>query len=135
MEDWTIIPLENLIAQTDGIFVEVKNAKEARTALQILEKGVDGIFLKTTNLNEIKKTVNLVKSMAEKLKLDVVRITRVEPLGMGDRVCIDTCTNMEIGQGMLIGNSGSAFFLIHSESVENPYVESRPFREIGRAHV
>ena len=25
MKDWTIIPLENLIAQTEGIFVEVKN--------------------------------------------------------------------------------------------------------------
>jgi len=128
MKDWTIIPLENLLAQTEGIFVEVKNAKEARTALQILEKGVDGIFLKTANLNEIKKTVSLVKGAAEELKLEVARITRVEPLGMGDRVCIDTCTNMGIGEGMLIGNSGSAFFLIHSESVENPYVEPRPFR-------
>lgn len=128
MKDWTIIPLENLIAQTEGIFVEVKNVKEARTALQILEKGVDGIFLKTTNLNEIKKTVSLVKKATERLKLEIARITRVEPLSLGDRVCIDTCTNMEIGEGMLIGNSGSAFFLVHSESVENPYVEPRPFR-------
>ncbi|MCD5401256.1 3-dehydroquinate synthase II [candidate division NPL-UPA2 bacterium] len=128
MKDWTIIPLENLIAQTEGIFVEVKNAKEARTAFQILEKGVDGIFLKTTNLNEIKKTVSLVKKATERLKLEVARITRVEPLGLGDRVCIDTCTNMGLGEGMLIGNSSSALFLIHSESVENPYVEPRPFR-------
>lgn len=128
MKDWTIIPLENLLAQTEGIFVEVRNAQEARTALQVLEKGVDGIFLKTTNLSEIKKTVNLVKETAEKLKLETARITRVEPLGMGDRVCIDTCTNMKLGEGMLIGNSSSALFLIHSESVENPYVEPRPFR-------
>ena len=28
----------------------------------------------------------------------------------------------------MVGNAGSAFFLIHSESVENPYVETRPFR-------
>ena len=39
-----------------------------------------------------------------------------------------TCTNMKLGEGMLIGNSSSALFLIHSESVENPYVEPRPFR-------
>ncbi|NOX97427.1 MAG: 3-dehydroquinate synthase II [Nitrospirae bacterium] len=128
MKDWTIIPLENLLAQTEGIFVEVRDAKEARTALQILEKGVEGIFLKTDDLNEIKKTVNLVKKTEEKLKLEVARITRVEPLGMGDRVCIDTCTSMRIGEGMLIGNSSNAFFLVHSESVENPYVEPRPFR-------
>ena len=128
MKDWTIIPLENLLAQTEGIFVEVRNAQEARTALQILEKGVEGIFLKTTNLNEIKKTVGLAKRAEEELKLEVARITRVEPLGLGDRVCIDTCTNMGRGEGMLVGNSSSAFFLIHSESVENPYVEPRPFR-------
>ncbi len=128
MKDWTIIPLENLLAQTEGIFVEVKNAQEAQTALQVLEKGVEGIFLKTTNLNEIKRAVNLAKRSAEKLKLEVARITRVKSLGLGDRVCIDTCTNMGLGEGMLIGNSSSAFFLIHSESVENPYVEPRPFR-------
>ena len=40
--DWTIIPLENLIARTDSnIFVEVKDIEEARTALGILEKGVN----------------------------------------------------------------------------------------------
>jgi 3-dehydroquinate synthase II len=47
---------------------------------------------------------------------------------MGDRVCVDTCTNMGIGEGMLIGNSSSGMFLVHSESPENPYVEPRPFR-------
>jgi 3-dehydroquinate synthase II len=32
------------------------------------------------------------------------------------------------GEGMLIGNSSSALFLVHSESLPNPYVEPRPFR-------
>ncbi|MCK4326475.1 3-dehydroquinate synthase II [bacterium] len=128
MKDWKIIPLENLIAQTEGLFVEVGSSREAKTALGALEKGVDGILLKTTNLNEIKKTVSSVKNVAEKLKLEVAQVTKVKSLGLGDRVCIDTCTNMRIGEGMLVGNSSSAMFLIHSESVENPYVEPRPFR-------
>jgi 3-dehydroquinate synthase II len=29
---------------------------------------------------------------------------------------------------MLVGNSSQALFLIHSESVENPFVNTRPFR-------
>jgi len=29
---------------------------------------------------------------------------------------------------MLVGNSSSGLFLVHSESSENPYVEPRPFR-------
>ena len=129
MKDWKIIPLENLIAQTEGLFVEVRGSREAKTSLGILEKGVDGILLKTTNLGEIKRTVNMVRgNVAEKLKLEVAEITKVRALGLGDRVCIDTCTNMGIGEGMLVGNSSSAMFLVHSESVENPYVEPRPFR-------
>ena len=32
------------------------------------------------------------------------------------------------GEGMLVGNSSAALFLVHAESVENPYVEPRPFR-------
>ena len=37
--DWTIIPLENLVAQSDGIFTEVANADEAKAALSVLERG------------------------------------------------------------------------------------------------
>lgn len=133
--DWTIIPLENLIAQTSGLMVCVRNAIEAKTALQILEKGVDGILLDTTDLNEIKRCAELVKDIGEILELVVAKITNVEPLGMGDRVCIDTCTQMKQGEGMLVGNSSSAMFLVHSESVENPYVEPRPFRvNAGAVH-
>ncbi|MEW6096044.1 MAG: 3-dehydroquinate synthase II [bacterium] len=126
--DWTIIPLENLIAQTSGLIAYVQNAKETKTALQILEKGVDGVLLETTDLNEIKRCAELVKDVGETIELVVAKITKVEPLGMGDRVCIDTCTNMKQGEGMLVGNSSNAMFLVHSESIENPYVEPRPFR-------
>lgn len=127
-KDWTVIPLENLISQTKGIIAEVKNSTEAKTALETLEKGVDGVLLTTTNLSEIKKTASLVKSSTEKVILVKAKITGVKAVGTGDRVCIDTCTNMKIGQGMLVGDSSSGMFLVHSESVENPYVEQRPFR-------
>ena len=135
MADWTVIPLENLIAQTEGLMVEVKNAAEAKTAIQILEKGVDGVVLDTRDMNEIRKVAQLIKGSSEQLKLETVQIVKTQPLGMGDRVCIDTCTNMRPGEGMLIGNSSSAMFLVHSESIENPYVETRPFRvNAGAVH-
>jgi len=127
-KDWKIIPLENLIAQTKGLFAKVRNSSEAKTALEILEKGVDGVLLSTSNISEIKKTAELVKKSSEKLHLVSATIIRIEAIGTGDRVCIDTCTNMKIGQGMLVGNASSGMLLIHSESVENPYVAPRPFR-------
>lgn len=126
--DWSIIPLENLIAQTKGLIAEVNSFSQAKTALQILEKGVDGILLNTTNINEIKKTASLVKNISENLNLSEAKITNTKVLGMGDRVCIDTCSKMKLGEGILIGNSSSAMFLVHSETIENPYVETRPFR-------
>ena len=35
--DWTVIPLENLVAQCDNLFVEVSDADSARTFLGVLE--------------------------------------------------------------------------------------------------
>jgi 3-dehydroquinate synthase II len=35
---------------------------------------------------------------------------------------------MILGEGMLIGNSSQALFLVHSESINNPFVNTRPFR-------
>lgn len=126
--DWTIIPLENLIAQTEGLIAEVTTVEEARTALTILEKGVDGVLTTTQDWQEVGRIIACIKRGYEHIPLQEAVVTQVKPLGMGDRVCIDTCTNMVPGEGMLIGNSSAALFLVHSESLPNPYVEPRPFR-------
>jgi len=128
MKDWTVIPLENLIAQREGLFVEVADSEMARTAVQILEKGVDGVVLRTTDPNEVRKTVDIVHGILPKLEMETAKVVETKILGMGDRVCIDTCSQMAPGQGMLIGNASDAFFLVQSESEENPYVAARPFR-------
>lgn len=128
MKDWTVIPIENLLAQRGRIMAEARGIEEARTMIGILEKGVDGVVVKNPNPAQTRKIVELVHSVAPDMELLTASITRVEPSGMGDRVCIDTCSNMTPGEGMLIGNTSSAFFLVHSESLENPYVASRPFR-------
>ena len=128
MRDWTIIPLENLIAQRTGLMVEVSGAQDALTVTQILEKGADGIVLATDDPAEIKRTCAAVRGYCEPVPLVPAIVTRVQALGMGDRVCVDTCTNMVPGEGMLVGNASSAFFLVHAETIETPYVATRPFR-------
>jgi 3-dehydroquinate synthase II len=57
-----------------------------------------------------------------------VRITNIKPVGMGDRVCVDTCSLFEKGEGMLVGSASSGLFLVHSETIDSPYVAARPFR-------
>jgi 3-dehydroquinate synthase II len=126
--DWTIIPLENLVAQSGNIFVEVAATEEARTALGVLERGVDGVVVTTLEPKVIKAVARLVKEASPPVGLTAARITGLKPLGMGDRVCVDTCANMGLGEGMLVGNSSGGLFLVHAESLENPYVAPRPFR-------
>jgi len=126
--DWKIIPLENLVARTDNIFVEVDDLEEAKTAATILEKGVDGLIITERNPVKVREIINEIKSDYETLNPVEFQINAVIPAGIGDRVCVDTCTMMKQGEGLLVGNSSSGLFLIHSESIENPYVSPRPFR-------
>ena len=134
--DWTIIPLENLIAQREELYAGVKNEEEARLAIRVLEKGVKGIVLKTKDINTIKRVGKVLEEEEEKLPLVVVKITRVLPLGLGDRVCVDTTSLLNRGEGMLVGNSSGGMFLVHAETEENPYVASRPFRvNAGAVHM
>jgi 3-dehydroquinate synthase II len=126
--DWTIIPLENLIAKGAKVIAQVRNLKEAQTAFGILEKGVDHVLFHTDDVIELKKALSWFRSQGDKISLQAAEIVEVRSVGMGDRVCVDTCTSMDIGQGILVGNSSSALFLIHAESISNPYVSPRPFR-------
>jgi 3-dehydroquinate synthase II len=126
--DWKIIPLENLLSRTNNLFVEINDLKEGQTALGILEKGVDGVVVDNPDPNVVRHMIHVLKKRHEKIELLPAKIKQIEPLGMGDRVCVDTCSSMELGEGMLVGNSSQALFLVHSESVENPFVNTRPFR-------
>jgi len=126
--DWTVIPLENLVAQGGNLWVETADPDAARTFLGILEKGVDGLVVTSRDVGVIKKIARLIKDASPPAELAVARITQVKALGMGDRVCVDTCANMGLGEGMLVGNSSGGLFLVHAESLENPYVAPRPFR-------
>ena len=136
--DWTIIPLENMIAKFRDSGTEIlacaRTRDEAELFLTTMEKGVDGIVVCTDDPLSISKFKDLVKESDDE-KLIPIKVTSVKPVEMGDRVCIDTCTMMEPGEGMLIGSYSNCLFLIQSESEENGYVASRPFRvNAGAVH-
>ncbi len=133
--DWKIIPLENLIAELQDeptrLIAGARDAEEAKIAFETLEVGADGVLLDAQRIEpgEIKKTAEVAEEVtAERFELVPVEIKEIEPIGKGDRVCVDTCTLMEEGEGMLVGSTAHGMFLIHSESLDNPYVEPRPFR-------
>src|SRR5712691_32951 len=138
-EDWKIIPLENLIAHFQGsgtrLFVEVHDAAEAKLVFEAMEVGVDGILLTTASTKEIRALRSLLESLRHDIPLARGKVTAVRLLGLGDRVCVDTCSLLRTGEGMLVGNSSSGLFLVHAETVESGYVGARPFRvNAGAVH-
>ncbi|NLX49457.1 MAG: 3-dehydroquinate synthase II [Methanospirillum sp.] len=126
--DWTVIPLENLVSRSDRILARVESAEEARLALGALERGVAGVVLATRDPAEVRAAAAVVHAGTETVPLVPFTVTAVWPIGMGDRVCVDTCTLFRDGQGLLVGNTSSALLLVHAETLENPYVAPRPFR-------
>jgi len=138
-EDWTIIPLENLIArigEETTLVAGVETAAEAETAFETLELGADAVLLDADDPDEIRETV-AVRDEADRetLELQWAEVTAVERVGSADRVCVDTGSLMNDDEGMLVGSMSRGLFFVHAETAESPYVASRPFRvNAGAVH-
>lgn len=130
--DWKVIPLENLIAKCSAsgvkLIASVGSVSDAKLFSQTLEKGVDGVLITPKGPEAISEFSELTESKAHPFKLEVAEVQSVEQAGMGDRVCVDTTSLLDVGEGMLVGSQSSVFFLVHSESLQSKYVDSRPFR-------
>jgi 3-dehydroquinate synthase II len=138
-EDWTIIPLENLIARIGDettLVAGVESAAEAETAFETLDIGADAVLLDSDDPDEIRRTV-AARDAAEREQLDLswATVTEIEEAGSADRVCVDTGSLMEDDEGMLVGSMSRGLFFVHAETAESPYVASRPFRvNAGAVH-
>lgn len=138
-EDWTIIPLENLIARVGEettLIAGATTAAEARTAFETLETGADGVLIDSDDPDEIRGAVEARDAAdREQLELTYAEVLEVEPTGMADRVCIDTGSLLDHDEGMLVGSMSRGLFFVHAETAESPYVASRPFRvNAGAVH-
>ncbi|TES99253.1 MAG: 3-dehydroquinate synthase II, partial [Hadesarchaea archaeon] len=140
--DWKVIPLENLIAELQRAEVKVlagvKDASEAKVAVEALEIGAAGVLLdaREQGVEEVRKVRETFERLtAEKLELVPTKVTEVRPVGMGDRACVDTTSLMTMGEGMLVGSQAGGMFLVHAETLPSEFVEPRPFRvNAGAVH-
>ena len=138
-EDWTIIPLENLIARIGDeteLVAGVTTADEAEAAFETLEIGADAVLLDTAEPDEIRETCERRDALdREHLDLEWAEVTAVERVGSADRVCVDTGSLMDGDEGMLVGSMSRGLFFVHAETADSPYVASRPFRvNAGAVH-
>lgn len=131
-----VIPLENLVAYGKRVFVPVRDEDDLRLFSGILEKGVKGIVFDVGNPKELSLLLTGFDQCKIALPLRTAIITGVQVLGLGDRVCVDTCTLLTGAAGMLVGNSSKGFFLVSAENVPSEYVNERPFRvNAGAVHM
>ena len=155
--EWKMIPLENLVAASNGtptkIAAVINSAKQVTGAAFALELGVDALLLKAdaeiwevaviakAQRIEMNKTVNEQSENLDndfeidKLELEEVIIDSVESGEVGDRVCIDFTRMLDDGDGLLVGSSSSSMILVHAETLNTDFVPARPFRvNAGAVH-
>ncbi|XP_021758448.1 uncharacterized protein LOC110723403 isoform X1 [Chenopodium quinoa] len=133
--DWQVIPAENIIAAFQGndkrVLAVAETFIEAQNFLEALEHGLGGIVLKVQDIDPVLKLKDYLDRKNEArncLTLIKATINHVHMAGMGDRVCVDLCSLMKPGEGLLVGSFARGLFLVHSECLETDYIASRPFR-------
>ncbi|MCD9644021.1 hypothetical protein HAX54_031979 [Datura stramonium] len=133
--DWQVIPAENIVAAFQGtqktVLAVSKTQSEAQVFLEALEHGLGGIVMKVEDVGailELKGYFDRRSEVDSLLNLKKAKITHVQVTGMGDRVCVDLCSLMKPGEGLLVGCFARGLFLVHSECLESNYISSRPFR-------
>jgi len=137
VKDWKMIPLENIIAKLHKMHTEIfsiaRNAKEVRKMFSILDVGVDGVIFNAGSMNEVREA--LVYLGSKSFELSSAKIVEIQEVGDGERVCVDTASMLNRGEGMLIGNRANFLFLVHNESVGSSFTSPRPFRvNAGAVH-
>jgi len=143
--DWSMIPLENLIAHADGtptkiaaIITAPMQAQGAGFALQI---GVDALVVGDEPAL-VEAALSVKAQRTERATSDeqpatmhqhapvlhLLEVTEIKPVGMGDRYCLDFLNLLDQGEGVLVGSSAQMMALVHSETLQSSFVPTRPFR-------
>ncbi|MDS0527100.1 3-dehydroquinate synthase II [Clostridium sp. SHJSY1] len=129
----TNIPLELVLAFSQKnkceICKKVTNPEDGWIATMTMEMGSYAVLLDSEEPeNIIGLKLCMEKYENNELKMKKLKITFIKHIGMGDRVCIDTTSNLHSDEGMIIGSTSYGGILVSSETHFLPYMELRPFR-------
>ncbi len=130
-KNWKVIPFENLIAETANsetqLIAHVKNISEAELMFKTLESGVDGILFEPKSADDLIEMKKIIRS-DYMIELEAAKVIDIQSISESERVCVDTTSLLNIGEGMLVGSTAMGFVLIHAEVFETQFISSRPFR-------
>lgn len=130
--DPTKIPLEIVLAAAESaegkLVTVVDGLEEASIVFDVLERGSDGILFTPRGADEVFALARLLEATTPQLELSTLTVESIRHVGLGDRVCVDTCSHFEEDEGILVGSYSSGFVLCCSETHPLPYMPTRPFR-------
>lgn len=144
-ENWAMIPIENIISAFTNsgtkIAAMIRTVPEAQGAGFALELGVDALVTSADKelieACKVVKSIRLEKTLKEdqqnvidysKIPTSLSNVISADPIGTGDRACIDLTCLLEPGEGMFVGASSQSMCLVHGETISSEYVPTRPFR-------
>ncbi|MFI5553946.1 3-dehydroquinate synthase II family protein [Streptomyces sp. NPDC051738] len=130
--DPTKIPLEIVLAAAESaegkLVTVVDGLEEAAIVFDVLERGSDGILFTPRGADDVFALARLLQATTPQLELSTLTVESIRHVGLGDRVCVDTCSHFEEDEGILVGSYSSGFVLCCSETHPLPYMPTRPFR-------
>jgi 3-amino-4-hydroxybenzoic acid synthase len=130
--DPTKIPLEIVLAAAAGadgsIITQVADVEEAKIVFGVLEHGSDGVMLAPRAPGEATALRAAAAGRTADLDLVELEVTGIRRAGIGERVCVDTCSHFGLDEGILVGSHSSGMILCCSETHPLPYMPTRPFR-------
>ena len=130
--DPTKIPLEIVLAAAAGadgsIITQVADVEEAQIVFGVLEHGTDGVMLAPRAPGEATSLRAAATGVPDDLSLVELEVTGIRRAGLGDRVCVDTCSQFRPDEGILVGSYSHGMILCCSETHPLPYMPTRPFR-------
>lgn len=139
--DPTNIPLELVLATAQElpcrVLKEVTAATDGIGSMQTMESGADAVVLFTEATDQI-AALDAAFARTQRTRLSMVpaTITGIQHVGMGDRVCIDTTSELFQDEGMIVGSTSAGGLVPCSETHYLPYMNLRPFRvNAGALHL
>ena len=134
--DWTMVPLENLVAASRGTSTRIAAAIDEEVELNgaafALGGGVDAILVPGHLVDDAVTILggrwDRGETQDDGAIIEEARILSIEGAGVGERVCVDLTRRISDGQGMAVGSISGNLCLIHGETIQSDYVPTRPFR-------
>ncbi|MCI4362956.1 MAG: 3-dehydroquinate synthase II [Thermoplasmata archaeon] len=127
-----VLPLESLIAHRGPgtvLWVEITDVRELPAALGALERGADSAVVRVETVRDLDALAPWIASTGPPtLRWTPHRVSRIAPMGNGDRVLVDTTSLLGATEGLPVGSSAARLLLVLSEAVGSRVTRPRPFR-------